>query len=82
MASLALTVVGINPIQLIFYANVLVGVLAPVLVIYILLVGNNRKIMHGKCLSLLNNVFLVLTALLMIAAAALFFYGLLSGQGS
>jgi NRAMP (natural resistance-associated macrophage protein)-like metal ion transporter len=82
MASLALAVAGISPIQLIFYANVLVGVLAPILVIFILLVGNNPKIMQGKCLSLLTNVFLVFTAVLMIAAAALFFYSLLSGRGS
>jgi Mn2+/Fe2+ NRAMP family transporter len=82
MASLALAVAGISPIQLIFYANVLVGVLAPILVIFILLVGNNQKIMQGKCLSLLTNVFLVFTAVLMIAAAALFFYSLLSGRGS
>jgi NRAMP (natural resistance-associated macrophage protein)-like metal ion transporter len=82
IASLALAVAGISPIQLIFYANVLVGVLAPILVIFILLVGNNPKIMQGKCLSLLANVFLVFTAVLMIAAAALFFYSLLSGRGS
>jgi NRAMP (natural resistance-associated macrophage protein)-like metal ion transporter len=82
IVSLALTLARINPIQLIFYANVLVGVLAPILVIYILLVGNNRKIMRGKRLSLFNNVFLVLTTLVMVAAATLFFYSLLTGRGS
>ncbi len=82
IVSLALALMRINPIQLIFYANVLVGVLAPILVIYILLVGNNRRIMRGKELSLLNNVFLLLTTLIMVAAAALFFYGLFTGQGS
>ena len=81
MASLALAFAGLNPIQLIFYANILVGVLAPILVIFLLLVGNNHKIMRGECLSLITNVFLVLTVVLMITAAALFFYGLLSGQG-
>ena len=81
IASLVLAVAGLNPIQLIFYANILVGVLAPILVIFLLLVGNNHKIMQGKCLSLLNNVLLSLTVILLIAAAALFFYGLLAGQG-
>ncbi len=80
--SLALVLVRIDPIRLIFYANVLVGILSPILVIYVLLVGNNHKIMRGKPLSLLNNVFLVLTTLVMVAAAALFFYGLLTGRGS
>lgn len=82
IVSLSLALARIDPIRLIFYANVLVGVLSPVMVIYILLVGNNRKIMRGKRLSLLNNVFLVLTTLVMVAAAALFFYGLLTGRGS
>src|SRR5258708_19322362 len=39
--SLALVLVRIDPIRLIVYANVMVGILSPILVIYVLLVGNN-----------------------------------------
>ena len=70
-----------RPIQLMFWANVLNGVLSPVLVIYLIFVGNNRKIMRGQRMSWIANMGLVLTALVMFAAAALLFYGLATGQG-
>lgn len=81
VVSLVLALLRIDPIKLIFYANVLVGILAPVMVVFVILVGNNRKIMKNQRLSLLNNIFLVITALIMGVAAILFFYGLFSGQG-
>jgi len=64
-----------------FGANVLQGMLSPVLVIFLILVGNNRRIMKTHRLGRITNVCLVITALLMSAAAILFFYGLLTGQG-
>jgi NRAMP (natural resistance-associated macrophage protein)-like metal ion transporter len=67
-----------NPIQLIFYANVLVGVLAPMLVICVTMVGNNRTIMHNKPLGLVTNLFLVVTVVVLAVADLLFFYGLLT----
>ncbi len=79
---MAITFLRVNPIQLIFWANVIAGVIAPLLVILILLLGNNRKIMKNQRLSLLNNVGLVLIALIMLVGAVLLFYGLATGQGS
>ena len=79
---MAITFLRVNPIQLIFWANVIAGVIAPLLVILILLLGNNRKIMKNQRLSLLNNVDLVLIALIMLVGAVLLFYGLATGQGS
>jgi len=67
-----------NPIQLIFYANVLVGVLAPILVICVMMVGNNRTIMQNKPLGPVTNLFLVVTVVVLVAADLLFFYGLLT----
>jgi Mn2+/Fe2+ NRAMP family transporter len=72
----------VNPIQLIFWANVIAGVIAPMLVILILLLGNNYKIMKNQRLNLLNNVGQVLIALIMLVGAVLLFYGLATGQGS
>ncbi|HKV58435.1 MAG TPA: divalent metal cation transporter, partial [Ktedonobacteraceae bacterium] len=46
VVSLALALLRFDPIQLIFWANVVAGILAPVMVALILLVGNNRKIMR------------------------------------
>jgi Mn2+/Fe2+ NRAMP family transporter len=78
----AITFLRVNPIQLIFWANVIAGVIAPLLVILILMLGNNRKIMKNQRLSLLNDVGLVLIALIMLVGAVLLFYGLATGQGS
>jgi NRAMP (natural resistance-associated macrophage protein)-like metal ion transporter len=70
-----------DPIQLMFWANVLNGVLAPVLVVYLLLIGNSRKVMRDQRLGLPTNIALVITVLVMAAASILLFIGLATGQG-
>ncbi len=80
--SMALALVHVDPIQLLFWANVLNGVLTPVLVVYVLLVGNNRKIMSDQRLGILTNIGLVVAFLVIASAALLLFYGLLTGQAS
>jgi NRAMP (natural resistance-associated macrophage protein)-like metal ion transporter len=82
VVSVVLALLRFNPIQLIFWANVLAGVLAPVLVALILLVGNNRKIMRNQRLSLLTNFGLVIALLILVVGSALLFYGLATGQSS
>jgi Mn2+/Fe2+ NRAMP family transporter len=79
--SMLIALLGFSPIKLLFYANIMQAVLAPLLVILILLVGNNRAIMQDFRLRWSTNTGLVLTALLLIAACALFFYNLATGQG-
>ncbi|GLV56044.1 hypothetical protein KDH_28880 [Dictyobacter sp. S3.2.2.5] len=80
LLSMLLAFCHLDPIQLILWANIISGVLAPVLVVYLLLVGNNRKIMHQYAFGWISNVFLVLTFLIMAVAAVMLFYGLLTGQ--
>ena len=46
VVSMALALIHLDPIKLIFWANVLSGVLAPILVVYLIVIGNNRKIMQ------------------------------------
>jgi NRAMP (natural resistance-associated macrophage protein)-like metal ion transporter len=79
--SLIIALLGFSPIQLIFWANVLAGVLAPILVVYLLIVGNNRTIMKDHPLGLLTNLFLGITIFVLVAGAILLFYGLATGQG-
>ena len=81
VVSLIVALVGFNPIELMFWANVLQGILSPVLVVFILLVGNNRRIMRSYRLGKFTNLGLIVTALVMSAATILFFVGLLTGQG-
>jgi NRAMP (natural resistance-associated macrophage protein)-like metal ion transporter len=78
--SLALTFLGISPIQLIFWSNIVTAVIAPLLVIFILLLGNNSEIMKGQRLSLLHNFGLALITLILIAGSFLLFYQLVTGQ--
>jgi Mn2+/Fe2+ NRAMP family transporter len=78
--SMVIALIRLDPIKLIFWANVLSGVLAPILVIYLIVIGNNRKIMQKHRLGFITNIGLVTTALVMITAAILLFYGLATGQ--
>jgi Mn2+/Fe2+ NRAMP family transporter len=80
LVSLVLALLHFNPIQLIFWANVLNGLLAPVLVAFIFLMANNRAIMDKHRVGLLTNFWLVLTILVLLVAAVLLVYGLLTGQ--
>jgi Mn2+/Fe2+ NRAMP family transporter len=82
VVSLVVALLRFDPIRLMFWANVLQGILAPVLIVFLLLVGNNRKIMRSYRLSPIINIGLALTALVMSAATLLLFYGLLSGGGA
>ncbi len=79
--SLVIALLRFDPIKLIFWANVLSGILSPVLVVYLIVIGNNRKIMQNQRLGLITNIGLVFTALLMFTATVLLFYGLATGQG-
>ncbi len=81
VVGIGVALTGLDPIQLMFWANVLNGVLAPVLVILLILVGNNIKIMTKEFrLSRLNTLALIITAVIMIVATSLLFFGLLTGQ--
>jgi Mn2+/Fe2+ NRAMP family transporter len=64
-----------------FWANVLQGVLSPVLVVFLLVIGNSRRIMDKDRLGLATNTGLVVTAIVMFGASILLFHGLLNGKG-
>jgi NRAMP (natural resistance-associated macrophage protein)-like metal ion transporter len=82
VVGLILTFLGINPIQLIFWSNIVTAIIAPLLVIAILLVGNHPQIMQGQRLSLLHDSGLVLITLILIAGSVLLFYQIATGQAS
>jgi NRAMP (natural resistance-associated macrophage protein)-like metal ion transporter len=80
VASLVLTFMGVKPIQLIFWSNIVAAIIAPLMVIAIFLLGNHRTIMKDQRLSLLHNFGLVLITLILITGSVLFFYQLATGQ--
>ncbi len=73
IVGIAIDYVNINPFQAMYYSQVFVGILTPVLVIVIMLVSNNKKIMGDHVNGLLANLFGAVTILAMITAAVLFF---------
>ncbi len=68
----AMNLVGINPIQALYYTAVLNGIIAPPLLIIIMLVSNNRKIMKDKVNGRFVNILgWLATAAMTVAALAL-----------
>lgn len=80
IVSLIVALLSFDPIQMMFWANVLQGILAPVLVIFVLLVVTNRRIMGQQRIGRMSFVWLLITATVMVAATVLFFWGLITGQ--
>jgi NRAMP (natural resistance-associated macrophage protein)-like metal ion transporter len=61
--------IGINPISALYYAAVLNGIVAPLLLFIVMLIGNNRKIMRNQVNGRFTNI-LGWTATLSLGAAA------------
>lgn len=81
LAGSAINLLGINPIQALYYTAVLNGIIAPPLLTVIMLVGNSRVIMKDKTNSAAANVLGWLTVLLMsLAALAVVFNLVMGGQ--
>jgi NRAMP (natural resistance-associated macrophage protein)-like metal ion transporter len=80
LASLVVAFLGFEPVMLMFLANVLAGLLAPVLLVFILFAGNNKKIMGQHRFRFFTNLGIGLGAAILFAGAGLLLYGLLTGQ--
>lgn len=80
VVSLVLALLRLDPIQLIFWANVLSGILSPVMIVFVFVIGNNRRVMSNQRLGILTNIGLVVAFLVIAAAALLLFYGLFTGR--
>jgi Mn2+/Fe2+ NRAMP family transporter len=68
----AINLIGINPISALYYAAVLNGIVAPLLLFMIMLMSNNRKIMQNQTNGRTSNILgWIATIAMGIAAAAL-----------
>ncbi|HXR66777.1 MAG TPA: divalent metal cation transporter, partial [Ktedonobacteraceae bacterium] len=76
VVSLLLAFLRFDPLRLIFWENVLTGVLAPVLLVYLLLFGKMRKSIGNRRVGQFTNPGLLVVALVMLVAALLLFSGL------
>ncbi|HLI92778.1 MAG TPA: Nramp family divalent metal transporter [Puia sp.] len=69
VAGLCLQLFGITPVQALIYTAILYGLTAPVMIVLLMHIGNNKKIMGRHTNSPLSNILGALTLLLMTAAA-------------
>ena len=71
--------VNINPFKALFYTAVIYGLISPVLILFILLLANNKEVMGNYKNNLITNILGVLTLIVMTFAALLFIITTLRG---
>ncbi|MGF6928299.1 Mn2+/Fe2+ NRAMP family transporter [Chitinophaga sp. W2I13] len=69
IVGLSLDFLGVSPIKALLYTAIAYGLTAPVMIVMIIHIGNNKKIMKEYTNSKLSNILGGLTLLLMTAAA-------------
>lgn len=62
----------INPFRALFYTAVMYGLISPILILFILLLANNKKIMGTNTNGRVTNILGIITFLLMTGAAVVF----------
>jgi Mn2+/Fe2+ NRAMP family transporter len=76
----AMNLLGINPIQALYYSAVLNGLVAPPLLVIIMLLGNNRRVMKDKANGRVSNTLGWITTVLMTLAAGGLLFSMLMGK--
>jgi NRAMP (natural resistance-associated macrophage protein)-like metal ion transporter len=76
----AINLTGINPISALYYAAVLNGIVAPLLLFMIMLISNNKKIMKNKTNGRLSNILGWIVTITMGAAAITLVISLAMGK--
>ncbi|SEW53863.1 NRAMP family divalent metal transporter [Chitinophaga arvensicola] len=74
IVGLSLDFLGVSPIKALLYTAIAYGLTAPVMIVMIMHIGNNKKIMKEFTNSRLSNVLGALTLILMTAAAVAMIY--------
>ncbi len=74
LLSLALTFINVSPIKALIYTAVLYGLTAPIMILLLLHICNNKKIMGKHTNSMLSNILGWFTFILMTSAAVLLLY--------
>lgn len=71
LVGLSINFLGIDPFKMLYYTAVINGLIAPILLVMIMLIANNKEIMRGRVNSRSQN-FLGLTTIIVMSAAGLF----------
>ncbi|HZD60967.1 MAG TPA: Nramp family divalent metal transporter [Anaerolineae bacterium] len=73
LAGISINFIKLNPIQAIYYSQVLLGIITPILLVVIMLISNDRIIMGDHVNGLPTNILGALAIIAMAGAATLFF---------
>jgi NRAMP (natural resistance-associated macrophage protein)-like metal ion transporter len=72
IVGLLVNFIGVPPFKMLYYAAVLNGIVAPILMIMIIFIANNRKVMGERVNSKVSNIMgITITGIMSIAAVAL-----------
>jgi Mn2+/Fe2+ NRAMP family transporter len=77
---LSLNYIGISPIKALIYSAILYGLTAPVLIVLILHISNNKKIMGKNTNGIISNILGIATLALMTVAGVILIYMQLKGN--
>lgn len=77
LIGLLVNVTSIPPITMLYYAAILNGLLAPVLMVIIIMIGNNKKILGDKVNGTLGNILGITITVIMSALTIYFLYSLI-----
>lgn len=77
LIGLLVNVTSIPPITMLYYAAILNGLLAPVLMVIIIMIGNNKKILGDKVNGALGNILGITITVVMSALTIYFLYSLI-----
>ncbi len=69
-----MNLVNINPFKALFYTAVIYGLIAPLLILFILLIANNKKLMGKDTNSFVTNIMGLITLVIMTLAAVAFIF--------
>jgi NRAMP (natural resistance-associated macrophage protein)-like metal ion transporter len=73
LAGLCINFIGIDPMKALYYAAIVNGIAAPLLILIVLFIGNNKKIMGNKSNGAWSNLFGIIAFLMMTAAVIALF---------
>ena len=71
-------VIGINPMKALFYSQVLQGVLTPILLVFLMIICNDKKIMGKFTNKIASNFWGWLTIIMMVTLSGIMFWDLLA----
>ncbi len=73
LSGFAFAIFKVNTIDALFYSQVLDGILAPIIVIFIIIIANNKDIMGENTNKIFDNFFSILSVIIMVVASILIF---------